>query len=96
MQIYETFIRPVLEYTSEIFDGCSVVDSKKLENLQVDAAWVTAGLPLFVSSNALYPETGLETIIDRRKAKKLCTMYKMLNDRYQCATQSWRMNLLQT
>ena len=61
--IYNTFSRPVFEYTSEILDACSVADSKNLENVQLEAANIITGLPLFAFRNVLYSETVLETLI---------------------------------
>ena len=62
----------MLEYASEVFDGCSASDVETLDKIQREAARIIAGLPLFVSRCALFPETGLATLVERRM--KLCTM----------------------
>jgi hypothetical protein len=36
--IYLTFIRPVLEYACEVWDGCYERDIEKLEKIQLEAA----------------------------------------------------------
>jgi hypothetical protein len=36
--IYITFIRPILEYGSEVLDNCGAVNSDRLEKVQTEAA----------------------------------------------------------
>jgi thiol-disulfide isomerase/thioredoxin len=36
--IYITFIRPILEYRSEVWDNCGAVNSDRLEKVQTEAA----------------------------------------------------------
>jgi hypothetical protein len=40
------FIRPVLEYACEVWDGCYERDIEKLEKIQLEAARILAGLPV--------------------------------------------------
>ena len=40
---YLTFIRPVLEYASEVWDNCGQINSDRLENVQLEA--IATGLP---------------------------------------------------
>ena len=77
--LYCTYIRPLLEYASEVWDGCSQTDAKRLEQVQLNARIVT-GLPVFASLNSLYYETGWETLSKRRTNKKLSLMYKIINN----------------
>ena len=42
--IYLTFIRPVLEYACEVWDGCYERDIEKLEKIQLEAARIATGL----------------------------------------------------
>lgn len=77
--IYLTFIRPVLEYACEVWDGCFQRDSDKLENIQLEAARIVTGLTKFSSKDSLYFETGWESLADRRKKQKLTVFYKMHN-----------------
>lgn len=53
-KIYCTFILPLLEYASEIWDGCSDSDSYSLEKVQHEAALIVTGLSCFTSIDSLY------------------------------------------
>jgi hypothetical protein len=55
---YLTFIRPVLEYASEVWDNCGQINSDRLEKVQLEAARIVTGLPSFASINSIYIETG--------------------------------------
>jgi hypothetical protein len=55
---YLTFIRPVLEYASEVWDNCGQINSDRLEKVQLEAARISTGLPSFASINSIYIETG--------------------------------------
>ena len=79
-KLYCAYIRPLLEYASEVWDGCNRNDSNRLEKLQLNAARIVTGLPIFPSANSLYTETGWETLAERRKNKKLTLMYKIINN----------------
>lgn len=79
-KVYCTYIRPLLEYASEVWDGCNQMDANRLEQVQLNAARIVTGLPIFSSINSLYFETGWDTLADRRKCKKLNLMYKMVNN----------------
>ena len=76
-KIYRTFILPLLEYACEVWDGLSVNDEDKLEKIQLQAARIVTGLPLFASREALYFETGWETLKDRRNRRKLTLFHKI-------------------
>ena len=52
--LYCTYIRPLLEYASEVWDGCSQTDANRLEQVQLNAARIVTGLPVFASLNSLY------------------------------------------
>ena len=74
------YIRPLLEYASEVWDGCTLADSVRLERIQLNAARIVTGLPLFSSQNSLCFETGWEALGDRRKKnRKLTLMYRIAN-----------------
>ena len=66
MQTYVTVMRPVLEYASEVWDGCFILETEILEkksstrNSKNNSR--STGLPLFASRNAIYLETGLATV----------------------------------
>lgn len=69
----------MLEYASEVWDGCTLADSDRIERVQLNAARIVTGLPLFSSQNSLYIETGWEALADRRKNRKLTLMYRIVN-----------------
>ena len=78
--MYTTFVRPHLEYASVVWDGCTLYDIEKLEKVQLAAARTITGLPIFVSREILYSETGLEPLVTRRRTAKLTTMFKVHNN----------------
>ena len=78
--LYCTYIRPLFEYASEVWDGCSQTDANRLEQAQLNAARIVTGLPVFASTNSLYQETGWEPLSQRRTNKKLSLMYKIINN----------------
>jgi hypothetical protein len=57
-KIYFTYIRPLLEYACELWDGCTILDLNKIEQIQHEAARIGTGLPKFASIESLYFETG--------------------------------------
>jgi hypothetical protein len=66
-----------MEYGCEVWNGCGVELTDKLEKLEV--ARVVTGLPAYVSRNSLYLETGWEKLIDRRNRRYICLMYNIVN-----------------
>ena len=56
--IYLTFIRPVLEYACEVWDGCYERDIEKLEKIQLEEARIATGSTTFACKDSLYFETG--------------------------------------
>ena len=59
--LYCTYIRPLFDYSSEVWDGCSQTDANISEQVQLNAARIVTGLPVFASLNFLYYETGWKT-----------------------------------
>ena len=76
--LYLSFIRPTLEYGSIIWDGCTSIQSKQLENVQLAAARVITGATRGTSHNLIYDEVGLETLSERRRKAKLIHFYKIV------------------
>ena len=79
-QIYLSYVRPILEYSSIVWDGCSALCSDSIEKLQNEAARIVTGLKRSVSLENLCQECGWETLSARRKNSKLCFMYKVSNN----------------
>ena len=66
-QIYLSYVRLILEYSSIVWDGCTVVSSNSIEKLQNQAARIVTGLTRSVSLENLYKECGWEALSERRK-----------------------------
>ena len=77
--IYISFIRPLLEYACDMWDGCFEYDTEKIEKIQLKAARIVTGLTKFSSLEVLYFEIGWEILAERRRQRKLTTFYKMHN-----------------
>ena len=76
-KLYLTYIRPLLEYASEVWDGCSITDSNRIEKVQLHAARIITDLPIFASLSSLYFKTGWVKLDERRISKMLALMYKI-------------------
>jgi hypothetical protein len=63
MYMYITFFRPVLEYTSVVWDGCLGLDSHQLEKVQYFAATIVTGFRI----DLLYFENGSEPFVTEGK-----------------------------
>lgn len=75
-QIYISYLRPILEYASIVWDNCAQYEKDTLERLQYDAARVVTGLTRSVSIERLLREIGWVSLSDRRKMQKLILVYK--------------------
>ena len=78
--VYISFIRPVLEYASVVWDGCNQSQCNQLENIQLAAARVVTGAMKTTSIAKLYEEIGWETLAKRREIAKLIQMYKIIHN----------------
>ena len=79
-QIYLSHVRPILEYASIVWDGCTKKDIESIEKLQHEAARIVTGLTRSVSLENVYRECCWESITARRETQKLCFMYKAYNN----------------
>ena len=79
LKIYKSFILPVLEYACELWDGCTTYETELLEKAQREASRIITGLPSYARIEDLLFETGLETLSNRRKRRKIQLLYKMHN-----------------
>ena len=75
--MYTTFVRPILEYASEVWGGCNQTDAESIEKVQLSAARIVTGLTLLASRESLYFETGWEPLHIRRKTARLKTLCKV-------------------
>ena len=56
--IYITFIKPILEYGSDVWDKCGAVNSDRLGNVQTEAVRIVSALTSNASFDSCYSETG--------------------------------------
>jgi hypothetical protein len=78
INIYLSFIRPVLEYADIVWDNCTLHESNLLESVQVEAGRIITGLRINFSKTKLYEELGWEPLYKRREKLKLILMYKII------------------
>jgi hypothetical protein len=78
-KIYLIYIRPIFEYACEVWDNCGVSNSCKLERLQLEAARMITGFPIFTNTEYLYRETGWERLEERRTRRKLQLFHSIQN-----------------
>ena len=76
---YKSFIRPVLEYGNILYDSCSETDSKKLEQLQIDAAHIVAGTKKGTSHERILLEIVWQQLSTRRFTAKGIKMFQIKN-----------------
>ena len=73
------YIRPLFEYACELWDNCGIGNSQKLEQLQLEAARIVTGLPIFTKTEILYKETCWELLSVRQRRRKLQLFYNKFN-----------------
>jgi hypothetical protein len=78
-QIYLSFIRPVLEYASVIFDNCFEAMRDLIENVQRQAALSISGAYAHTRHISLLKDLGLNSLQNRRKMSKVNLFYKIVN-----------------
>ena len=76
-QIYTSFIRPILEYASVVWDNCTCSEKENLEKVQNEAARIVTGTTRSISLSKLYKEIGWLSLSDRRKYQKLILAFKI-------------------
>ena len=73
------FLRPLLEYSSVVWDNCSRTEKDRLEKVLVEAARIVTGITRSASTIDLYKEICWLTLDYRRKYQKLVLVYKIVN-----------------
>ena len=79
-QIYVSFLRPILEYASVVWDNCTFNEKDKLEKIQIEAGRIVTGLTRSTSLYNLFRELGWLTLSERRKYQKLVLAFKITHD----------------
>ena len=75
-QIYISYLRPILEYASIVWDNCAAYEKERLERIQYEAARVVTGLTRSVSIENLLKEVCWPSLSDRRNIQKYVLMFK--------------------
>ena len=78
--MYESFIRPSLEYGNILMSNSSDADNDRLESIQRRAARVITGGTISTSVRCLYEELAMETLVVRRQRNIILFFHKMLNN----------------
>ena len=79
-QLYISFLRPLLEYASVVWDNCTQYEKETLERIQHEAARIVTGTTRSISLVNLYKEIGWLSLSDRRKYQKLTYIYKIVHN----------------
>ena len=69
-QIYLSYVLPIFEYSSIVWDNCTVQDSSTLDKLQNEAARIITGFTCSVSLENWYRECGWVPLSIRRYEQK--------------------------
>ncbi len=75
-QIYISYMRPILEYASIVWDGCAEYEKDLLDKIQNEAARIVTSLTRSVSLENLSQEIGWQSLSVRRQVQKLSIMYR--------------------
>ena len=77
--MYDSFVRPTMEYAQVVWGGTYDSDMAKLERIQVDALRVITGATARSNIVNLYRDTDYETFQQRTNNAMLTTMYKIVH-----------------
>ena len=80
-RMYTSFILPIFDYCSHIYDNCTKTQAILLENLHLDALRTICGAVRGTSHAKIYEETSSYSLCERRRVAKLITFFKMYNNR---------------
>ena len=70
---------PLLEYSSVVWDNCTMSEKDRLQKIQIEAARIVTSITRSASTLDLYKEIGWLTLHNRRKYQKLVLIYKIVN-----------------
>ena len=80
--IYKAFLRPLIDYGDIIYDQPkNEFLCEKIESVQYKVALAITGAIQGSSREKLYQELGFETLKSRRWYKRLCCMFKIMNEK---------------
>ena len=79
--IFKSFIRPHLDYGDIIYDRAyNTLFHQNIESIQYNAALAITGAVRGTSREKLYQELGFESLQQRRWYRKLCCLFKTINN----------------
>ena len=79
--IFKSFIRPLLDYGDIIYDRAyNTSFHQNIESIQYNAALAITGAVRGTSREKLYQELGFESLQQRRWYRKLCFLFKIINN----------------
>ena len=70
----------MLEYADVVWDNLTIDYIKKLESIQLEAVRIICGATKLTSHDALYRETGIEPLQNRRLKHKLIQFHKIIHE----------------
>ena len=77
---YKCFIRPHLDYGDVIYDQPNISSlANKIKSVQYQVALAIIGAIRGTSQEKLYQALGFESLKDRRRLRRLCYLYKIVN-----------------
>ena len=81
INIFKSFVRPHLDYGDIIFDRAyNTSFHQNVESIQYNAALAITGVVRGTSREKLYQELGFESLQQRRWYRKLCCLFKIINN----------------
>ena len=78
-KIYNSFVRPLMEYRDSVWDNCNNDESNKLESIHTEAARIITGATKLCSIDRLFKDLDWETLQNRRRKHRLLLFYKMFH-----------------
>jgi hypothetical protein len=78
-KLYNSMLKPVIEYGSVVYDNMTLHDSARLENLQRRVALICTGAQPRTESQKLMLDLGWLSLKTRREIAKLLIFYKIVN-----------------
>ncbi|KAK3096455.1 hypothetical protein FSP39_000336 [Pinctada imbricata] len=78
--MYNSFIRPLLEYADVIWDNCYDFEVEALEKIQIEAGRVVTGATKSCSASKILNDLKWETLKTRRYKHRLINFYKMIHN----------------
>ena len=78
-KLYMSYIRPIMEYSSQVWCNITKQQSDRLEGLQREAIRIVTGTKKGTSHQALLEETGWQNLKERRIYHCLSMMHKIVH-----------------